>query len=99
MSPRRTFEPVREVPSFLVVKARGTHVFVSRENVIIGAARSLEFKALSYSSTSGGYSSRVNDALSLISEEIRSSLTSGHQMHEDEDAQEIVDVMKGLCRM
>ena len=67
--------------------------------MIIGAARSLEFKALSYSSTSKGYMSRVNGALLLISEEIRRSLTSGDQMHGDEDAQEIVDIMKGLCRM
>ena len=66
--------------------------------MIIGAARSLEFEALSYSITSEGYMSRVDGFLSLISEGIRSSLTSG-QMHGDEDAQEIVDVMKRLCRM
>ena len=66
--------------------------------MIICATRSLEFKALSYSSTSEGYMNRVDDALSLIREEIRSLLT-GHETHGDEDAQEIVDVMKGLCRM
>lgn len=66
--------------------------------MIIGAARSLEFEALSHSITSEGYMSRVDGLLSLISEGIRSSLTSG-QMLGDEDAQEIVDVMKRLCRM
>lgn len=70
----------------------------SREGIISAASKELEFSAMSLCSTKDGYRERVHDTMVLIREEVRTLLTAVGFGAEDEDARDVFDLLKRLCR-
>ncbi|KAG6812298.1 hypothetical protein H0H92_003471 [Tricholoma furcatifolium] len=68
-----------------------------REKLICSMAKELEFINLSLSSTTAGYTERMNETSAVISADVE-KLLMGKVVDEDE-AQDIVDVMRRLCRV
>ncbi|KAG5646011.1 hypothetical protein DXG03_004613 [Asterophora parasitica] len=71
--------------------------FEIRENIISAAAKELEFSVLSMCSTNAGYTERIDETTAMINTEVR-QLLAGGAPDDDEDAQNVVDVMKRLSK-
>ncbi|GLB38647.1 putative helicase family. RecQ subfamily protein [Lyophyllum shimeji] len=71
----------------------------SREGIISAAAKELEFSAMSMCSTQNGYRERVADTTTMIRKDVPILLSGvGLRVEDEEGPQDIVDVMKRLCR-
>lgn len=95
---RRAFHSISTISHDPWRFLRGTSLdHAQRESIISATARHMEFEALSHCSTQNGYELAVESIVTTIGRDVLGYLVSGQKL-DDEDAQEMVDFLRGLCR-